>query len=88
MTNNELSALFEIDESQRVAKRCVIGIAVDALPDKYRKILEQQLFNTWKSGGSTDYDIADVLTRAGYRASPTSVNRHRNYKCVCPKEAK
>lgn len=88
MSNEELAALFELDESQRVAKRCVIGIAVDALPDKYRKILNSQLFSSWRAGGSTDYDIADVLNRAGFKASPTSVNRHRNHKCVCPKETK
>jgi hypothetical protein len=82
---NDIFALFEMEEVPRTPKLCVIGIASNALPEKQNKILDDQMFNSWKTGGSTDYDIADVLQRAGFKASPTAVNRHRNSKCVCTK---
>lgn len=84
---DNLTALFDIDVPAQPDQYCVIGSAVQEVPEEYQNILNQQLFTSWRNGGSTDYDIADVLKRAGFRASPTSVNRHRNKKCVCPKEA-
>jgi hypothetical protein len=69
-----------------VTQPCLVGRAAANLPDSYRDAFAKQLATRWVDGGPTDFEVTRAMNRAGIKASPASVNRHRSQKCTCPEE--
>jgi hypothetical protein len=80
-----MNKLLPAAQYVRPERYCVIGLALQSLPKQHRTALTEQLDTNWRLGGPTDYEISETMLDAGLRSSPTSVNRHRGSKCVCPK---
>lgn len=68
-----------------IIEKCLVGKMLEELPEPYKSAVTKQLTTSWKDGGESDYDMSSKFSAAGFKISPSTVNRHRTTKCNCGK---
>jgi hypothetical protein len=67
-------------------KPCLVARTVNTLADPYKTAVTTALTIRYQDGGATDFEIGSRMRAAGLQVGDTTINRHRNNKCTCPKE--
>lgn len=82
---SSLAALLSDAPLQGFGNPCGIQRIIDGLPEEYKTALTEQMSTRSRDGGPTDFDIYKRMTLAGFKTSPSAINRHRSNQCICLK---